>query len=461
MAMLKALAAEPVSFDRIDLYERRDHVGGLWYHGGDKTNIRPLVPSTSPDSPQLYKDPAAYDNRYFSPMYNQLETNIPGKLMEFAQVHFPGAAPVFPHRDQVHAYLRAYAATIGPGGRVHTATDVVKAVKQADEWVVTVQSPGSDPHVERYDAMVVANGHFDVPYIPDVPGVGEWARLAAKTVSHAKYFGDGSAYAGKTVLIVGGYASGTDLAVQIGVSAAKVYLSTKEPEKVSPQLRKLATPIGVVSEYKYEPNRLVTTEDGETVEGIDAIVFCTGYLYSVPFLSQTMPELTDGAQIKNLYRQMVYIDDPSLTFLALPKFVIPMPLAEAQACVVARFYSGRLTLPPTEEMRRAYAAELELKGPGKAFHNLNFPEDVEYCTALGRWIDDLGLANEGLVPVVWDDDRIAARKATPETKAKRVAQTVAHALRLRERGEPFSLCPESESEPELRSNEEEKPSQTV
>lgn len=37
LAAVKALALEPVKFSKIDLFERRDRLGGLWYHQGDKS----------------------------------------------------------------------------------------------------------------------------------------------------------------------------------------------------------------------------------------------------------------------------------------------------------------------------------------------------------------------------------------------------------------------------------------
>lgn len=437
LAMLKAAVAEPTKFDLIDLYERRDKVGGLWYYGGDKTKVHPPVPSTDPSNTQLYDDDEGYNNRFFSPMYKHLETNITGTMMEYNRVHFPHETPQFPHRDEVYEYIKTYSDTIPDGGTIYTNSEIVSTEKHGEEWVVTVEnSITGDKRRKNYDAVVVANGHFDVPYIPLVLGLAQWNRLAGESITHSKYFDEGNAYKGKTVLVVGGFASGIDLAVQIGVSASKVYMSTTDMEKVSPLLMKIVTPIGVVALYNYEDQRSVTTVEGERVEDIDAIVFCTGYLYSVPFLDG---EITNGAQIKSVYKQLFNINDPSLTFLALPKFVIPMPLAEAQACAVARYYSGRLTLPTQEEMEKDYEKELEERGSGKAFHNLNFPADVNYCEDLRKWIETSG--PEGLFPPVWDEQRVAMRKSTAETKGKRVTVMVDHALKLREKGEDFYICP--------------------
>ena len=39
-----------------------------------------------------------------------------------------------------------------------------------------------------------------------------------------------------------------------------------------------------------------------------------------------------------------------------------MPISESQAALIARVYSGRYKLPPTEEMERDYQLELKEKG---------------------------------------------------------------------------------------------------
>ena len=56
---------------------------------------------------------------------------------------------------------------------------------------------------------MVANGHYEEPYAPEIPGAAEWrAGGADRTVTHAKAYDAPEAFAGKAVLVVGGRSSG-------------------------------------------------------------------------------------------------------------------------------------------------------------------------------------------------------------------------------------------------------------
>ena len=72
--------------------------------------------------------------------------------------------------------------------------------------------------------------------------------------------------------------------------------------------------------------------------------------------------------------------------MALPQKVIPFPIAEAQAAVVARLYSGRLELPSQEAMKEWERETLKRKaGVPRRFHVLPFPEDGQYINRLLDW----------------------------------------------------------------------------
>jgi len=41
---------------------------------------------------------------------------------------------------------------------------------------------------QNYDAIVIANGHFAVPFIPDLPGIREWNAENPGVISHSKFY---------------------------------------------------------------------------------------------------------------------------------------------------------------------------------------------------------------------------------------------------------------------------------
>ncbi len=67
---------------------------------------------------------------------------------------------------------------------------------------------------ELFDAVVVCNGHFDVPYTPPFPGLGlaEGGGFFKGRVLHSRQYDDPGVCAGRRVLCVGYKSSGTDIA---------------------------------------------------------------------------------------------------------------------------------------------------------------------------------------------------------------------------------------------------------
>lgn len=98
-------------------------------------------------------------------------------------------------------------------------------------------------------------------------------------------------------------------------------------------------------------NSAVKFKDDTIETDIDAVVYCTGYFYSYSFLKSLHPAvISTGECVENLFQHIFYRPNPTLAFVTLNQKIIPFPIAEAQSAVVARVWSGRLTLPTESEM---------------------------------------------------------------------------------------------------------------
>ena len=165
-------------------------------------------------------------------------------------------------------------------------------------------------------------------------------------------------------------------------------------------------------------DRAVRFADGSVKKNIDAILFCTGYLYTYPFLESLRPELVlDGTRTQHLFQHIFYIPQPTLAFLALPQKVIPFTVAQSQAAVVARVWSNRLQLPETSEMTRWEQELVEAQGPGKLFHALGFPRDAEYIHDLREWALRAKQPDLGKEPPRWGELEYWTRERFPLIKA--------------------------------------------
>lgn len=142
-------------------------------------------------------------------------------------------------------------------------------------------------------------------------------------------------------------------------------------------------------------------KDGTVLEGIDRVVFCTGYLYTIPFLkfpqkdSSPSPAnanvseeaiITDAMQMHNLHKDIFYIHDPTLAFIGVPHGVAAFPFFDAQAIAVAAVFAGKAALPTVSEMRSEYADRKATKGQGRKMHGLGSGSERKYLEDLGGWI---------------------------------------------------------------------------
>jgi putative flavoprotein involved in K+ transport len=153
--------------------------------------------------------PGYYDSlRLFSPAGRSALPGLP----------FPADPDHYPHRDQVAAYLRGYAAHFSlpmiAGARVVW-------VERADA-VFRVHT--ADAAVYQSRAVIAATGAFHRPFLPELPGqAGYQGRIL-----HAAAYQSPEAFRGQRVLVVGAGNS----AIQIGVELAQVAdvtLATRAP----------------------------------------------------------------------------------------------------------------------------------------------------------------------------------------------------------------------------------------
>jgi cation diffusion facilitator CzcD-associated flavoprotein CzcO len=338
-------------------------------------------------------------------VYEALETNIPRGLMGFSDLDWPADSQLFPTHETVLQYIEAYSADVQNLVQYSTqVTDIAAVDDRIDgAWRVTTRELHSNTlTTDVFDAVIVANGHFITPSIPPIPGLSEWSAAFPGAVSHSKYYRRAADFAGQKVVVIGNSASGSDISMQISaVSLSPLLWSSKSSNLFSNAASSTPSRRAVPQIAAFlQESRGVRFADGSEEHDIDAVVFATGYFYSLPFLSGVTPPLiTDGSRVQHTYKHIFFHPRPTLAFLALPQRVIPFPVAEAQAAAVARVFSGRLSLPPQCEMR---AAEKEVEDQvlnPRDFHLLPFPRDGEYINVLAAWCQHAaprpGLDKEG------------------------------------------------------------------
>lgn len=433
LGFAKAIAQEPHAkkiFDKIDVFERRPQAGGLWNHTGDKSDVT-IALSESIENPKILK--VTDNDPHLSPMYKHTETNIIKQLMRYKDYPLPEKSNTFPTRNEVLDYIVDYQKTI-PKDLVNFKfnSKVNSLEKTGNEW--ELKSNGATYH---YDNVILAHGHFDSPFIPKTKGLLNWFHNDPTSISHAKYFNDVSKYKNQKVLVIGNSASGIDISTQLLTVSKSVVMSCIGEPMFKGVIESETEQVDCIKEFDYQNNKSVVTASGKVIDNIDKILYCTGYLYTLPFLKSYTHDgelglENGGTNIRNIYKQLFYINDPSLILAGLPKSIIPFPFAEAQAQYVARILSGRLSLPSKEDMLKDYQQELKVRGSGSSFHVLDDLQDVDYCNEMYDLIR--GTEKDGFVADYWGDDLRNLRVATGESKRNRFFTLVDYANKLKAEG---------------------------
>ncbi|KAK6523868.1 hypothetical protein TWF281_001834 [Arthrobotrys megalospora] len=409
------------------IFEQQPNFGGVWNYTPETKSRLQHIPQEDPnlDDEPVPDSQGSRRPVFMNPIYSELETNIPKDLMVFNNTPFGERLQLFPTHEDTKLYVQGFSKGLESYTKFNRK--VTKLVRQAGlKWETETQDTVSaKTENEIFDAVVIATGHYNVPYIPPVYGIAEFERKYPGSILHSKYFRVADVYKGKRVVVVGNSASGIDIAGQISeVSQIPLYQSCRSADasKDFPVLAPEKIKVVPTIEKFVPDDRTVVFSDGTTEKDIDVILFCTGYLHSLPFLEEsTEPSermVTDGFYIHRLYQHIFYIPHPTLSIVGLPTKVIPFPFVETQAAVVAGVYSGRLSLPSEENMDTWGKDLLRTKAADRHFHFLNFPQDADYMDMLNKWNREEGDGGKRIYqPSQWGEKERWIRKNIPKIKA--------------------------------------------
>lgn len=147
-------------------------------------------------------------------MYPYLETNIDFLPMQFSQEPIPeerselsisrhGHDTPFRRWDVIQRYIQSLVERRGYRDWISYDTTVERVEKVGAEWKVSLRKDGEQSDywwVEWFDAIVVASGHYWVPYIPLIEGLEEFEKARPGSVLHSKHFRGREAFTDKAGL---------------------------------------------------------------------------------------------------------------------------------------------------------------------------------------------------------------------------------------------------------------------
>lgn len=440
----------------VTVFERSKWAGGVW-HFNEQTPEDPSYPSSTPSvgdyqlsSPgqHAYRTPPPESvdgvqetssksdltgdalQVHFSPpgpCYAGLRNNVPTSLMFSVLSPWPAGTEDVVNQINLERYIQMLARNHGVDQvtQYDTRVDEIRKTEDGGRWVVrtvTLERRHDVPQlVERYsefDSVVVASGHYNLPRIPDTPGLKEWKAAFGDRVIHSKQYRKAENYRGKNLLVIGAGVSSVDICKELGEVANRIFQSVRGGLFDLPptMLPGIAQRVAEASNYVIDddsfkadgPHPLahddhipgtIVLKDGQTLSDIDYVIVATGYITSYPFLShlhadnvpatEAGPEVlvtSEGEMAHNLHKDIFYIPDPTLVFVGVPYHVATFSLFDFQSQIVSRVFAGKALLPSDEEMRKEYHQRVLQKGAGRSFHSLRgYNDEVRYVKDLVDW----------------------------------------------------------------------------
>ena len=171
----------------------------------------------------------------------------------FSDLPMPAGYPEWPSGEQVQAYLAAYATRAGLDPLLRLGTEVVSAEPASPGWRLHLDGPDGGGE-ELVDHLVVANGVFSEPEVPELAGREEHAAAGGRVVAPSALHDVGAAH-GAHVVVVGYGRSACDVAVALSDVAASTHVVARR------LLWKVPRRIAGVLNYKY----LLLTRLGEAL----------------------------------------------------------------------------------------------------------------------------------------------------------------------------------------------------
>ncbi len=383
LAVARALRQRNVPFRCID---RAAALGGVWRY---------------PDADQPLPGPA----------YRSLHLNTSRHVTEFTGFPMPSTYPRYPRHDQVMDYLDQFVEHYDLRRDMEFNTEITAVRRRRDStWEVTSHDHGSGAiRHRRFRQVVVASGHHWEPKLPDPPIRG--SQTFPGECLHTRDYSGPSAFAGKRVVVVGLGNSACDIAVELSHVADTTILATRRGAHVVPK-QMMGIPIDEISASRWwawlpfrlqrrfievllriirghitsyglpepdhrifsapitisdellsrlahgavTPKPMIDHFDSSTVyfadgtsADVDAIIYCTGYHVTVPFVPRNAV-FSDSGQV-GLYQRVVAPFHPGLYFVGLVRPVGALTrLVEYQAEWVADLVEGVVVPPSTREM---------------------------------------------------------------------------------------------------------------
>ena len=407
-------------------YEKQSDWGGLWNYSW-RTGLD------------------EHGMRVHGSMYRHLWSNGPKECLEFAdyyfEEHFGKAIPSFPPREVLYDYIqgRANKANVKQWVQLNTPVQNCTYDDTTSMFTVTAYNTKTKQQsIETFDYVICCTGHFSTPNVPYFDGMYNinmynyiykctiflelyysltknisyytlyiGAEQFAGRIMHSHDFRSAEEFKGKNIVVIGTSYSAEDIASQCykyGVKSVTCSYRTAPmgfhwPDnfKTVPLLSKILP-----------GTKTCVFKDGTVVENIDAIILCTGYQHSFPFIHPTLRLQTKNRLwCDDLHEGIVWPHNPKMMYIGMQDQWFTFNMFDTQAWYARDVILGRIQLPNKADMEQQWAkwrkAEEAIEPTDEA--NMRFQGD--YTRRLMEMTDYPEFDIEGMIQafLVWEHNK--------------------------------------------------------
>jgi len=304
-------------------------------------------------------------------MYQQLWSNSAKETNEFLdysyEEHFEGkATPSYLPRQLMRDYIAGRAEKAMGVDGVNVDVRLGSGVEQVEMEGGKFRVTTGGEKEEEFDHLIVASGHFSVPHSASFPGFENFNGR----IMHSTDFRNALEFSGHRILVVGNGNSGEDVALQCNkYGAAQVYLTYRTEKSAINWPEGIEETPNLVS-VGGEKGRTCYLKDGSEIEDVDAIILCTGYKHSFPYMPNDLRLSTsNNLYPQGLYKGVAWLENPNLFYMGMQDIWIGLKVYDCQAFWIMDSILGKVGRDAGVEERKG---------------------DIE------RWVDKLkGIKREG------------------------------------------------------------------
>jgi dimethylaniline monooxygenase (N-oxide forming) len=318
-----------------EVFEMASELGGTWVYTDDIGTDQ-------------------YGFPVYTAMYKGLRANLPKEVMGFPDFPISERDGSYLSQAEILDFLNTYANHFKLKELIRFNQMVTEIRPFEDKWrIKSLHRISKQESVDIYDVVMICNGHYNTPIIPDLPG----QELFQGKILHSHHYRSVDLFKGKRVLVIGAGPSGLDIAFQISPVAGNIVIS----HHVFRREIKGEYPSNVSK--KPEVLRIKNHEEIEFVDGstccFDVILHCTGYRYNFPFLHDSCGITIEDKRIQPLYKHIIHIEKPTMCFIGIPYYVCAFQMFDVQARFYCQYLNGTMSLPSKDMMRKDTEEDIE------------------------------------------------------------------------------------------------------